>query len=279
MRLALERSLNTVTVRLADKVGMDAVAQNAIAFNVVENMPHVLAAALGAVETTVFRQTAAYAGLAMGGKQILPSLVDTIQDRTGKVIWKPSGIDCQGCDDPAKPPTLIDRRRQIADPQSVFQLVTMMQGVVAKGTGYTAGAGLNRAIAGKTGTTQESKDAWFVGFTPDLVTAVWVGYDDSTSLGERETGGGVAAPIFHDYMAVAIKNRPNLQFKKPDGVTLASWDSGAGPRTDAFKPDQPPGGTQGTIGTDDSSGITQVSGGAAPPAAGVGVDSGVGGLY
>jgi penicillin-binding protein 1A len=280
MRLALERSLNTVTVRLADKVGMDSVAANAMAFHVVDNMPHVLAAALGAVETTVFRQAAAYSALALGGKEVFPSLVDTIQDRTGKVIWRPSGLDCQGCDDPAKPPTIVDRRRQIADPQSVFQLVTMMQGVVAKGTGYAAGAGLNRAIAGKTGTTQDAKDAWFVGFTPDLVTAVWVGYDESISLGERETGGSIAAPIWHDYMAFALKNRPNLQFKKPDGVTMATWESGAGPRTDAFKPDQPPGGSQGTIGTDNTGGLTQVSGSdAGSGGAGVGVDSGVGGLY
>ena len=280
MRLALERSLNTVTVRLADKVGIDAVAQNAMAFHVVDSMPRVLPAALGAVETTVFRQAAAYAGLAMGGKEVRPSLVDTIQDRSGKVIWRPSAFDCQGCDDPARPPTILDRRRQIADPQSVFQLVTMMQGVVAKGTGFAAGAGLNRAIAGKTGTSQDAKDAWFVGFTPDLVTAVWVGYDESVSLGEKETGGAIAAPIWHDFMAVAVKNRPNLQFKKPDGVTLATWDSGAGSRTDAFKPDQPPGSSQGTVGTDDTGGLTQVSGGSGGVSApGVGVDSGVGGLY
>lgn len=118
MRIALEKSLNLVTIRLADKVGMDAVAQNAVAFHVVDGMPKVLPAALGAVETTVLRQASAYSGLAMGGKEVLPSLVDGVQDREGKLIWRPSGIDCQGCQDPSKPPTLVDNRRQIADPAS-----------------------------------------------------------------------------------------------------------------------------------------------------------------
>ncbi len=280
MRVALEKSLNLVTIRLADKVGIDAVAQNAMAFHVVDGMPKVLPAALGAVETTVLRQASAYSGLAMGGKEVLPSLVDGVQDREGKLIWRPSGIDCQGCQDPGQPPTLVDNRHQIADPASTFQLITMMQGVVSKGSGYAAGAGLGHNIAGKTGTTQESNDVWFVGFTPDLVTAVWVGFDSNASLGEKETGSSIAAPIWHDYMAFALKNRPTLQFKMPDGLKLATWESGYGPRTDAFKADQQPGASQGTIGGGGGGGdvpsgdSTEVSGGP-----GVGIDSGVGGLY
>ena len=275
MRIALEKSLNLVTIRLADKLGMEAVAQNAMAFHVVDGMPKVLPAALGAVETTVLRQASAYSGLAMGGKEVLPSLVDGVQDREGKLVWRPSGIDCQGCQDASKPPTLIDNRRQIADPASTFQLVTMMQGVVSKGSGYAAGAGLGHNIAGKTGTTQESNDVWFVGFTPDLVTAVWVGFDSNASLGEKETGSSIAAPIWHDYMAVALKNRPTLQFKMPDGLKLATWDSGYGPRTDAFKAGQEPGASQGVIGGGDAPASgTEVSAGP-----GVGIDSGVGGLY
>ncbi len=280
MRIALEKSLNLVTVRLADKVGMDAVAQNAIAFHVVDGMPKVLSASLGAVETTVLRQASAYAGLAMGGREVLPSLVDSVQDRSGKLIWRPGGLECQGCQDPSKPPTVVDNRRVIADPASVAQLVTMMQGVVTKGSGYAAGAGLGRAIAGKTGTSQDFNDAWFVGFTPDLVTAVWVGFDNNTSLGDKETGGSVSAPIWHDYMAVALKNRPNLQFKMPDTVKLSSWESSFGQRVDAFKLDQQPGASQGTIGGGDVPGGgngTEVSGGPSGP--GYGVDSGVGGLY
>ena len=277
MRIALERSLNLVTVRLADKVGMDAVAQTAVAFHVVDGMPKVLPASLGAVETTVLRQAAAYSGLAMGGREVLPSMVDSVQDRDGKVIWHPSGLECQGCGDPSQPPSVVDNRRQIADPPSVFQLVTMMQGVVAKGTGYAAGAGLGRAIAGKTGTSQDFNDAWFVGFTPDLVTAVWVGYDNNVSLGEKETGGSISAPIWHDFMATALKARPNLTFKVPDGVKLASWETGFGSRTDAFKPGQEPGASGPTIGGGGSEGGGGVAENGGGP--GVGIDSGVGGLY
>jgi len=275
MRIALERSLNLVTVRLAEKVGMDAVSQTAVAFNVVDSMPLVLPAALGAVESTVLRQAAAYAGLAMGGREVRPSLVDSVQDRDGKVIWRASGLECRGCNAVGKPPGVIDVRRQVADPASTFQLVTMMQGVVARGSGTAAGAGLNRAIAGKTGTSQDFNDAWFVGFTPDLVTAVWVGFDDNTTLGEKETGGLISAPIWHDYMAAALKGRPSLAFRVPDGMRLAAWDSGSGRVTDAWKPGQEPGASQGTIGGGEtSSSSVTVSGGP-----GLGIDSGVGGLY
>ncbi len=274
MRIALERSLNLVTVRLAERVGMEAVAQKAMAFHVVDGMPRVLPASLGAVETTVLRQAAAYAGLAMGGREVLPSMVDSVQDRDGKVIWRTSGLECPGCADVGKPPSVVDMRKQVADPASTFQLITMMQGVVARGTGAAAGAGLHRAIAGKTGTSQDFNDAWFVGFTPDLVTAVWVGFDDNTSLGEKETGGSISAPIWHDYMASALKARPSLAFRMPDSVKMAAWDSGSGRITDAWKLDQVPGATQGVIGGGDSSGVTTVSGGP-----GLGIDSGVGGLY
>ena len=275
MRIALERSLNLVTVRLAEKVGMEAVAQNAIAFHVVDGMPRVLPASLGAVETTVLRQAAAYAGLAMGGREVLPSLVDAVQDRDGKVIWRTNGLQCPNCGEPGRPPSIVDARKQIADPASTFQLVTMMQGVVSRGSGVPAGAGLHRAIAGKTGTSQDFNDAWFVGFTPDLVTAVWVGFDDNTSLGEKETGGSISAPIWHDYMAAALRTRPSLAFRMPDGVRLAAWDSGSGRVTDAWKPDQAPGATQPTIGGDGGGpgGMTASSG------PGLGIDSGMGGLY
>jgi penicillin-binding protein 1A len=164
-----------------------------------------------------------------------------VQDPDGHVVWRASGLSCESCSDPNTPPRIDDERKQIADPASVFQLVTMMQGVVQRGTGVNAGKGLNRPIAGKTGTTQDWNDAWFAGFTPDLVTVVWVGFDNPASLGQNETGGEVAAPIWHDFMAVALKNRPVLTFPQPPGVTMATWDTGSGTSTDAFKPDQVPG--------------------------------------
>jgi penicillin-binding protein 1A len=124
----------------------------------------------------------------------------------------------------------------------------MMQGAVARGTGTRAAQGLGRPIAGKTGTTQDFSDVWFSGFTPDLVTTVWVGFDTPSSLGNNETGGSVAAPIFRDFMAVALKDRPVLQFPQPEGVTMSSWESATGSVTDAFKPNQTPGGSSGSMG-------------------------------
>ncbi len=157
------------------------------------------------------------------------------------------GVACGGCDDAATPPQLVDDRKQIADPASVFQLVNMMEGVVQRGTGVPAGAGLNHPIAGKTGTTQDFADAWFSGFTADLVTVVWVGFDNPASLGNNETGAAVAAPIWHDFMAVALKDRPALRFPEPPGVTMGQWDSGSGMVTDAFKPGQVPGASDPVI--------------------------------
>ena len=276
VRLALEKSLNLVTVRLAQKVGMEAVAANAVAFHVVDQMSLYLPNALGAVDTTVMRQAGAYAALSQGGREVVPTLVDSVQDRDGHAIWRAPGLSCVQCGNPARPPLLNDARKQIADPQSVFQLVTMMQGVVARGTGYEAGKGLGRAIAGKTGTTQDFFDAWFVGFTPDLVTAVWVGFDNPASLGDKETGGSVSAPIWHEYMATALKDRPNLTFRAPEGVTMATWEPGV---TDAFKPGQVPGQSGPTIGGVEGTGGAATASSSGSGGTGTGVDSGVGGLY
>jgi penicillin-binding protein 1A len=270
LHTALEKSLNLVTLRVAQKLGMEAVAQTAIAFHVVDNMPRVLPAALGAVDTTVLRMAGAYASLAEGGKEVVPTLIDSVQDRDGHVVWRDQSHECGACADPASPPEIGDARRQIADPESVFQIVTMMQAVVQHGTGVEAGKGFNRPIAGKTGTTQDFNDAWFVGFTPDLVTAVWIGYDTPSSLGDDETGGHIAAPIWHNFMTTALKDRPVLDFPMPPGMTLARWD---GHNLDAFKAGQVPGAWGSGGGGSEESGAT-----ASAPGAG-GVDSSMGGLY
>jgi penicillin-binding protein 1A len=285
LRVALEKSLNLVTLRVAAYLGMDAVADTAIAFHMVDSMPRVLPAAIGAIDTTPMREAAAYASIDAGGREVVPSLIDSVQDRDGHDVWRPTGVGCAGCDDPAAPPQLVDERRQIADPASVFQLINMMEGVVQRGTGVTAGAGLNHPIAGKTGTTQEFNDAWFSGFTADLVTVVWVGYDNPVTLGNNETGAAVAAPIWHEYMAVALKDRPALPFAQPPGVTMAQWDSGSGMVTDAFKPGQVPGASGSVIGGAEiahsaaAAGRSDATAAAAPRAVSGGVDSAMGGLY
>jgi penicillin-binding protein 1A len=249
LRVALERSLNLVTLHVAQSIGMEAIANTAIAFHEVDSMPRVLPAALGAVQTTVLREAGAYASLAEGGHEVIPTLIDSVQDPDGHVVWRPSAITCDNCADQQTAPVLTDGRKEIADPASVFQLVTMMQGVTTRphATGVKVAEGLGHPIAGKTGTTQDFTDAWFSGFTPDLVTTVWVGFDNPATLGDNETGAAVAGPIWHDFMAVALKNRPVLTFPQPPGVTMAQWDTGSGVVTDAFKPDQIPG-TSGPMG-------------------------------
>lgn len=281
LHVALEKSLNLVTLRVAQRVGMEAISQTATAFHVVDNIPRVLPAALGAVDTTVIRMAGAYASLAEGGREVIPTLIDSVQDRDGHVVWRPAGLSCDQCsNDLSNPPTPDDQRKQIADPDSTFQMVTMMQDVVQRGTGVEAGRGLNRPIAGKTGTSQDFNDAWFVGFTPDLVTAVWVGYDNPTSLGEKETGGAVAAPIWHNYMAQALKGAPVRTFPRPPGITVARWDSSAGAVTDAFKADQTPGASGPTVGGGTATADTTATSGPGGPSPGSsGVDSGMGGLY
>lgn len=278
LRVALEESLNLVTVRVAQRVGMDAVAKTAQAFGMTDKLPHVLPAALGAVDTTVLREAGAYASFATMGRKVTPTVIDSVQDREGHVVWRPTDINC-ACDNPSAPPQIEDSRPQIADPQSTYQLITMMEGVVTRGTGRDAVKGLNRPIAGKTGTSQDFTDAWFSGFTPNLVTVVWVGFDNPSTLGQNQTGAAVAAPIWHDYMAAALKGRPVLDFPAPPGMTMAAWDTGRGRVTGAFKPGQQPGASAplGGGNPDLLSGDASVARSATSGAAGV--DTSLGGLY
>ena len=231
---ALERSLNLVTVRLAQKVGMDAVAANAIAFHVVDQMTHFLPNALGAVETTVLRQAGAYASLNQNGREVVPSVIDSVQDRDGHVIWRAPGTSLRGLRQPGA--AAAADRRAPAD-RRCAERVPDRDDDAGRGAARHRLRGRQgawpAAIAGKTGTTQDFNDAWFVGFTPDLVTAVWMGFDTPSSLGNGETGGTVVAPIWHDFMAVALKDRPNLPFRVPDGVTVATWGAQPGGRVQA----------------------------------------------
>jgi penicillin-binding protein 1A len=267
MRNALERSLNLVTVRIAQEVGMDRVSETAARFGVIENMPRFLSMSLGAGETTVLRQAAAYASFVNGGKRVEPTLIDSVQDQRGRVIWRSSNRECAGCASGPEggPPRFTDNRRQIADPIAAFQITSILQGAVQRGTGARAGAGLNRPVAGKTGTTDDYKDNWFVGFTPDIVIAVWVGYDDPRSLGQGETGGTNAAPIFREVLAAALQGSPAVPFRAPPGVALVRIQTDRGETIlEAFRP-----------GTENSATMpTEMGSGAAAR-----VDSGLGGLY
>jgi penicillin-binding protein 1A len=221
LRLGLEQSLNAMTARVALILGMEAIAQTIERFGIMDHTPREYSMALGTGETTPLRLTTAYAMLANGGKRVSPTLIDRIQDRNGATIFRADQRPCHGCSDvfgDKQPvPVLADIREQVADPGSAFQIVTMMQGVVERGTG-TAVKAVGRPIAGKTGTSNDFRDAWFIGFTPDLVAGVYIGYDDPDSLGDDETGGHIAAPVFRDFMMVALKDAPATAFHTPPAI-------------------------------------------------------------
>ena len=231
LRLGIERSRNLMTVRLARDIGMEKIAAYAKAFGIAERMPRLMAMALGSGETTLLRLTAAYAMLVNGGRRIRPTLIDRIQDRNGTTVFRHDRRDCPACRgaewDAGEVPGLPDEREEVADPRAAYQVVSMLEGAVRRGTGRAIRS-LDRPLAGKTGTTNESRDAWFVGFSPDLAVGVFVGYDRPRPLGRRETGASVAVPIFRHFMERALADEPAIPFRVPPGVLLVRIDPATG---------------------------------------------------
>ena len=255
MRVGIEKSRNLMTARLAMNLGMDEIGDYARRFGLNENLPPLLSMSLGAGETTLLRLTAAYGMLVNGGKKITPSLIDRVQDRNGKTIYRHDGRSCDACQSGAgmgeKIPDLGDTREQLTSPASAFQMVSMLEGVIKRGTGRRISK-LNLTLAGKTGTTNDNTNGWFIGFTPDLAVGVFVGYDTPRQLGKRETGSTVAVPIFGDFIAAAQAGRPVIPFRRPGGVTIIPVNAETGERVmpgdekaiyEVFKPGQRPGGT------------------------------------
>jgi penicillin-binding protein 1A len=264
LRYGIEQSRNLMTVRLARDVGMPLVSEYAKRFGVYDDMLPVLSMSLGAGETTVLRMTAAYSMFANGGIRIRPSLIDRIQDRWGATIYRHEERLCEGCLAQSwnnqDEPRLVDPRERVIDPMSAYQMVAMMEGVVQRGTA-TVLKSLNRTLAGKTGTTNDAKDVWFVGFSPDLAVGVYLGFDKPQSLGGRATAGHYAAPVFRDFMKEALEGKPNLSFRVPPGIKFIRVNASTGQRTnpsdprailEPFKPNTAPpeGGSAGeAIGT------------------------------
>lgn len=222
IRVGIEKSRNLMTVRLADHIGMDKVVEYATRFGIADQMKPFLSYSLGAGETTLLRLTAAYAMLVNGGKKVTPTFMDRIQDRYGETIFAHDHRPCLNCGDlirwdGQRTPDITDNREQVADPRTAYQIVSILEGVVQRGTGRRL-ADLGRPIGGKTGTTNESKDTWFMGFTPNLVVGVFVGFDEPKSLGKRETGSSVAAPIFKEFMKAAMEGKPPVPFRRPAGI-------------------------------------------------------------
>ncbi|WP_119301967.1 penicillin-binding protein 1A [Dongia deserti] len=259
MRRGLENSRNLMTIRMAQTIGMARVAEMTARLGVIDNMQQTLAMSLGAGETTVLRLAGAYAEIVNGGKKIQPTLIDRVQDANGWTIYRHDGRPCDGCQmssyNGEPPPEIPDMRQQVLDPATAYQMVSMLEGVVQRGTG-TAVKVVGKPIAGKTGTTNESRDVWFMGFSPDLVAGVYLGFDQPRSLGAKATGGRYAAPIFRDFMIEALKDKPATPFRVPPGIRLVRVDYQSGQRAfpgadkvilEAFKPGTEPSGQQNVI--------------------------------
>ena len=253
LRRGLELSRNVMTVRLAYTMGMDKVVPYPIRFGVYDKLPPLLANALGAYETTLLRLVTGYSEFVNGGKKIQPSLIDRIQDRNGKTIWRHDARNCEGCDDGGwrgqQEPLLADPREQVIDPRTAYQIVSMLEGVVQRGTGVSVRA-VGKPLAGKTGTSSEARDTWFIGFSPDLAAGVFVGFDNPRTLGGREQGATAAAPIFRDFMKGALADAPPTPFRVAPGIEEIpiDWKSGVpvppgtpGAITEAFKAGTAPG--------------------------------------
>jgi len=231
MRLGLEKSRNLMTVRLAQTIGIETITNYAKRFGIVKEMPKQLSMSLGAGETTLLRLTAAYAMLVNGGKKIIPTLIDRIQDRHGKTVFKHDPRSCEKCRSDVWTrqlvPTVPDHREQVTSPASAYQMVSMMEGVVQRGTGRRM-RDLGKPLAGKTGTSNQAFDAWFLGFSPDLAIGVFSGFDKPRSLGKREQGASVSAPIFKEFVKAALADKPAIPFRIPPGIRLVRVDAVTG---------------------------------------------------
>lgn len=239
LRSGLEQSRNVTAVRMADQIGLDKVVNVVKKLGVNDNPQKIYSLILGSTETSVMRMAAAYSMMVNGGKKITPLMIEKIQDRDGKTIYRRDKRSCPNCvvnnlnDYVAKDvdqlpiPFLDESKEQVIDSGTAYQITSMLQGVVDRGTAARAKS-IGRIIGGKTGTTNSSFDSWFVGFSPDLVVAVYIGFDTPKTLGASETGASVALPVFIDFMKEALKNTPSTPFRIPNSVKFVKIDRTTG---------------------------------------------------
>jgi penicillin-binding protein 1A len=252
LRYGVEHSINQMTVRLARDIGMPLIAEYAKRFGIYDDLPPYLAMSLGSGETTLMRLTTAYSMLANGGRRIKETLIDRIQDRWGHTIYRHDERICEGCDAPQwnnqDEPRLIDNREQVLDPLTAYQITSIMEGVIQRGTGQAIKE-VGKHLAGKTGTTNDAKDLWFIGFSPDLAVGVFMGYDQPRSLGDSAQAAHYTAPLFRDFMKMALAGKPDIPFRAPPGIKLIWVNAKTGTRTsassqgaiqEAFKPGSAP---------------------------------------
>ena len=233
LRTGIEQSRNLMTIRLAQEIGMDTVASYAERFGVYERMGPFLANSLGSEETTVFNMVAAYAMFANGGERVEPTLVDRVQDRYGRTVYRHDPRRCVDCDDPDIPsnrgPRIVSDRERVIDAITAYQLTSMMRGVVERGTA-AGNVRLSVPVAGKTGTTNDARDVWFVGFTSNIVAGCYIGFDQPRSLGSGAYGAGMCGPVFTQFMRKATEKYGGGEFAVPPGGHFIKIDRYTGAR-------------------------------------------------
>jgi penicillin-binding protein 1A len=231
LRTGIEKSRNLMTVRVAQEVGFKEISKITKNFGIYSDVPELLSVSLGAAETTLIKLTNAYCTFVNGGKKVKPIFIDRIQNRRGKTIFNSDKRKCLGCEEISylkdEIPIIEDKRQQIISPETAYQITSMLEGVVKRGTGRNL-KNLNLTLAGKTGTTNNNMDAWFLGFTSKLVVGVYVGFDEPKTLGKYETGAKAALPVFKKFVKKVVKKKDSLPFKTPQNITFVMVDSETG---------------------------------------------------
>ena len=270
LRRGLELSRNVMTVRLANAVGMNKVVELSKKMGVSDNLQPNLSVSLGAGETTPYRLTAAYSAFVNGGRRVEPYLIEYIQDRNGETIYRGDRRNCRECGrgfSGQESPRLQARGTQVIDPITAYQISSMLEGVVQRGTAASA-RGLGRWIGGKTGTTNDYRSAWFVGFSTDIVVGVFIGFDDNRSLGSGETGATTPVPIFNQFMQAALKERPARPFVRPRNAifrTVRGVEEAFRPGTERAREEEAPRGPTTPVGPQTYDDVIRNELNAAPP--------------
>jgi penicillin-binding protein 1A len=240
VRSAFEKSRNTVTIKIANQIGISKVVDIAKRFGVNKNPPKYYSMALGSLETTLDRMTNSYAMMMNGGKMIKPYFIEVIKDRNGHILYKRDHSECTNClvQNIGKNPPLPEMHKEykfVTDERSAYQITSLLIGATQRGRAAAASAEIGKIIGGKTGTTNDSKDAWFIGFSPNIVSGTYIGFDNPKDMGKRETGSSVAMPVFVHFMKNALKNKENLDFIVPEGITFKKIDPVTGQESDSPK--------------------------------------------
>ncbi len=241
LRIGIEKSRNLMTVRVAQNLGFKKISDISKNLGVYKKVPELLSVSLGSNETTLLKLTNAYCSFVNGGKKVSPILINRIQDRRGKTIFNSEKRNCDGCkivslsSEDTSPPKIIDNKSQVLSEETAYQITSMLQGVVKRGTGKKLNK-LNVPIVGKTGTTNDNFDAWFIGSTSDLTIGVYIGYDEPRTLGKYETGAKAALPIFKKFIENALYKEEIKPFKVPKTINFFSIDYTSGKNTEFNAP-------------------------------------------